>query len=203
MTISLTTFGNTPAAIYLARILADLNNPSLVRKIGAHITSTNSTVRGIVSAYYKEALSSKTAANCLRLLRREIVDSADLNENHTMLLVHQLTRNLRIGIIKRGIRVCTLARKSERVMANLQHRVHNISTEYGIHATTQVYKFNDKSSGLVHVAGYVTTIDHLPNTVFTNHNRFDMDTIQDITPEILMERSTRRLARRGLKFNKE
>ena len=199
MTISETTFGNTPAGMYLARELNDTNNRSLLRKVGAHITATNSAVRDIVNAYNAEVMLPKTAANCLRLLRREIAESVDSTDDT---LVWKLTKNVRIGIIKRGIRLCTLARKAERVMANTHHRVNDITKYDTKHFHVTVYSFRDNNSGRVFEAGQLIQDKENKDEQTNSVNNFHIDDIGDTTAELLMERSNRRLERRGLKFSK-
>jgi hypothetical protein len=184
------------------RVLNTTNNPLLLRKVGASITSTNTSVREIISAYTEEILTPKTAANCLRLMRLDVSNSRSVNEldgtQSTESLVWQLTRNIRIGIIKRGIRVCTLARKAERVMETTHQRVSGITKDIHEHVNRNVYTFKDNNSGVVHRAGSISR--YADQKRVKRVEIFDLESAQDTTPELLMERSNRRIERRGLKF---
>lgn len=189
------TFGNTPAAQYLARELARIGTPALTRSVGRRITSTNNIVNDLLYAYDAQAISTKTLANSLRLMREEV------SIEYTEYLVDQLRKNVQIGLIKRGLRLATISRKSERVMQNPEYRSSErevLEVDGGIETH---YKFRDSNSGKMYSAGMVFHSDgtelFLANdgdVFIAHHEQSDVD---DITPELLHERSDRRCLRQG------
>lgn len=183
------TFGKTPAAKYLARELSRPGNDILVKSVTRRIVSTNTAVNDLVSAYESDELSAKTLANCLRLMREEVAKENSVN------IIDQLRQNVQIGLIKRGIRQSTIARKAERVMVSPDTRscfsepqfISGSENPYAVH-----YEFKDSTSGHVYAAGAKT----LPEGKSYTYSLYSDDVI-DVTPEILMERSNRRCARQG------
>lgn len=194
------TFGKTPAAMYLVRFLNDIEDSILNRSISRRINSTNITVRDLINAYDCQNISSKTVANCLRLMREEIVNDIDCNiyVGTSVSIVDQLRRNVQIGIIKCGLRLCSISNKAERVMRNPEYRSSErevIEVDGGFETH---YKFRDSQSGKLYSAGMVADIDdgeYVGREVFiTHHEQSDVDYI---TPELLHERSDRRCLRQG------
>lgn len=187
------TFGSTPAAMYLARTLNELGNESLKRSVGRRITSTTSAVNDLVGSYERGFLPAKTVANCLRLMREEVTkdeDSVfwmdlDLRSKKQSLyhLVDKLRRNVQIGAIKRGIRLCQIARKAEHVM----------KSPYGLFDDGTKY-FQDIQSGRVFEAGKIFEYMGFDITAVKKFNR---DEVSDVTPELLVERSNKRCKRLG------
>lgn len=183
------TFGKTPAAKYLARELSRPGNDVLIKSVTRRIVSTNTAVNDLVSAYECERLSAKTLANCLRLMREEIAKENSVN------IIDQLRQNVQIGLIKRGIRQSTIARKAERVMVSPETRsifsapqfCTGENKPYAVH-----YEFKDKTSGHIYGAGLKTIPDGISHVY-----RVYADSVKDVSPEILMERSNRRCARQG------
>lgn len=183
------TFGKTPAAKYLARELSRPGNDVLVKSVTRRIVSTNTAVNDLVSAYESEVLTAKTLANCLRLMREEVAKENSVN------IIDQLRQNVQIGLIKRGIRQSTIARKAERVMVSPQTRscfselefTSSSEIPYAIH-----YAFKDSASGHIYFAGLKT----IPEGEVRTHSLHSNDVV-DVTPEILMERSNRRCLRQG------
>ncbi|PJB09487.1 MAG: hypothetical protein CO120_09880, partial [Gammaproteobacteria bacterium CG_4_9_14_3_um_filter_38_9] len=107
------TFGDTPAAMYLARALNELNSLNTSRSAGKRITATRSQVADLEEAYIFGVLSSKTIANCLRLMRLEITSQENPHTDHCKeRLIEQLIRNVQIGYIKKGLRLYSVARKA-------------------------------------------------------------------------------------------
>jgi len=179
------TFGDTPAAMYLARALNELNSLNTSRSAGKRITATRSQVADLEEAYTIGVLPSKTVANCLRLMRLEITSQENPYIDHSVeRLIEQLTRNVQIGYIKKGLRLCSVARKAERKL--------EVSTlEDGFGELTHTVKLFDRQSGKYINAGIIDASGHKSKiTVFS-------DDVETVTPEVLMTRSNRRCARQG------
>ena len=179
------TFGDTPAAMYLTRALNELNSLNTSRSAGKRITATRSQVADLEEAYTIGVLPSKTVANCLRLMRLEITSQENPYIDHSVeRLIEQLTRNVQIGYIKKGLRLCSVARKAERKL--------EVSTlEDGFGELTHTVKLFDRQSGKYINAGIIDASGHKSKiTVFS-------DDVETVTPEVLMTRSNRRCARQG------
>ena len=179
------TFGDTPAAMYLARALNELNSLNTSRSAGKRITATRSQVADLEEAYTIGVLPSKTVANCLRLMRLEITSQENPYIDHSVeRLIEQLTRNVQIGYIKKGLRLCSVARKAERKL--------EVSTlEDGFGELTHTVKLFDRQSGKYINAGIIDASGHKSKiTVFS-------DDVETVTSEVLMSRSNRRCARLG------
>jgi len=179
------TFGDTPAAMYLARALNELNSLNTSRSAGKRITATRSQVADLEEAYTIGVLPSKTVANCLRLMRLEITSQENPYIDHSKeRLIEQLTRNVQIGYIKKGLRLCSVARKAERKL--------EVSTlEDGFGELTHTVKLFDRQSGKYINAGIIDASGHKSKiTVFS-------DDVETVTSEVLMSRSNRRCARLG------
>lgn len=199
--MDINTFGKTPAAMYLVRFLDAIEDESLNRAISRRITSTNNAVRDLLNAYDCQNLSTKTIANCLRLMRQEIVTDVGCHSFTDDTTIDNLRRNVQIGIIKRGLRLCAISRKAERVMQNPDFRSSErevVEVDGGIET---LYKFRDSQSGKLYSAGMVFKSDGtepffgMDGDVFiTHHEQNDVDYI---TPELLHERSNRRCLRQG------
>lgn len=180
------TFGKTPAAKYLARELSRVGNEVLSKSVGRRITSTNTAVKDLVNAYEEECISTKTLANTLRLMREEI------SYEFPFTLVDQLRQNVQIGLIKRGLRLCSVARKAERVMQNPEYRSAEKNVVCDGESVTIFYKFKDSTSGKMYDAGAVFEGD---DRRYVSH--YQQSDVDDITPELLNERSDRRCLRQG------
>lgn len=190
--ISENTFGGTPAAMYLARRLNEIGSKTLTRSVGKQITATNRVVLELINGYESGFISAKTLANTLRLMRKEVSESQDMATAET--LVDQLRRNVQIGLIKRGIRQSTVARKAERVMSAPFDRSSDYYVERGEPRVT-AFSFIDSTSGNRYEAGML--IEHEEEPPMVVKNTFYMEDVNDVTPELLMERSNRRCARLG------
>lgn len=197
MSLSENTFGDTPAALYLVRALNKLNNPSVGRSVGKRITSSSKCVNELVQSYSEGTMSAKSVANCLRLMRLEV--SSGISEYAfpcSQRLIDQLTRNVQIGLIKRAMRLCTIARKAERVMENPTQRGKIINfTRGSVLGDSVQYSFTDSTTKEQYTAGSLFMYPGYPMVTITN--RFDLNEIKDVTPELLMERSNRRCKRLG------
>lgn len=179
------TFGTTPAAKYLIRELSRPGNETRTKSVTRKLVSTNTSINDLLSAYHAGALKSKTFANCLRLMRE------DISRNIQVDIIDQLCQNVQIGFIKRCIRLTTVNRKAERVMISPQNRASKMrSNVYG-----DEYFFVDSTSNKEYHAG---TFYHpiyessKPEVVVARYSQ-----IEDVTPDVLMERSNRRCARLG------
>lgn len=199
--MDINTFGKTPAAMQLVRFLNAIEDAALNLSISRRINSTNVTVRDLIAAYESQALPAKTVANCLRLLRNEIVNDVGSHSFTDDTIVDQLRRNVQIGIIKRGLRLCTISRKAEIVMQNPEVRssereVVEVDGGFETH-----YKFRDSQSGKSYTAGMIFKSDgtepffDMDGEVFVTH--YEQSNVDFITPELLHERSNRRCLRRG------
>lgn len=114
------TFGESPAAMYLARTLMELDDKSITRSVGKRITTTAKCVNDIVFAYEVGSLPAKTAANCLRLMRADI-KQVESDFKSKVNLVEQLCANVQIGFIKRAMDLTQKARKIERTVRHPQY----------------------------------------------------------------------------------
>jgi hypothetical protein len=184
------TFGNTPAAKYLVRELNCRGQDSINRAVGKRITATASLVRDLVNAYSEGTLPAKTVANTLRLMREEIVRENAHSYSDDKLLDH-LRSNVQIGYIKQGIRLCTVARKAERVMQSPLKRASG-TKKVGNHVH---FSFKESSTGAQYTAGAMYE-DGAGNYRFATRH-FKLDEVADVTPEILEARSIKRCTRLG------
>lgn len=192
MKLAHNTFGRTPAAMYLARLLNDRNDSNQARSVGKQITATNRAVNELTQCYEAGALSAKTLANVLRLMRSEVTNGEPLGEP----IIDQLRRNIQIGLIKRGIRLSTVARKAERVMSSPDARAarrHAYSP--GPDIVVESFYFNDSTTNTEYHAGDRIHIEGEQSRLVGKI--VYPDDVGDVTPELLMQRSDRRCARQG------
>lgn len=180
-------FGDTPAAHYLARALNASGSKSLARNAGRSITNTAKQVGELISAYETGAIQSKTVANCLRLMRQDISSNEYFGEGFSELrLITRLTQNIQIGYIKRAMRMCVSAKKSERVMANPTRRGARAELEG---TGGSVIQYFDKDLKSYVTAGYYTPEGEKYLQLV------DCDQVQTVTSEDLHNRSTARCIR--------
>ena len=179
------TFGDTPAAMYLARALNELNSLNLSRSAGKRITATRKQVVDLEEAYTVGVLPSKTVANCLRLMRLEIASQENpYTDRCKERLIEQLIRNVQIGYIKKGLRLCSVARKAER-------KLEVASLEDGFGELSYTVKLYDRQSEKYVNAGVINSEGLKTKTVVFSSE------VETVTPEVLMTRSNRRCARQG------
>jgi len=179
------TFGDTPAAMYLARALNELNSLNLSRSAGKRITATRKQVLDLEEAYTVGVLPSKTVANCLRLMRLEIASQENpYTDRCKERLIEQLIRNVQIGYIKKGLRLCSVARKAER-------KLEVASLEDGFGELSYTVKLYDRQSEKYVNAGVINSEGLKTKTVVFSSE------VETVTPEVLMTRSNRRCARLG------
>lgn len=181
------TYGKTPAAIYLERAIEGEPN-SVKRSVGQSISNTKRQVHELLDSFERDALTSKTVANILRLMRE------DVSRNRKDTLISMLSSNVQIGHIKRAIRLMTEQRKNETMMnkpsvlerfSYEEYRPKNFPRgEIYVKRITrngevigECMKFDDG-----YVSSYAIKVD-----IYT----------EDKTPEELMEKSIKRLERLG------
>jgi hypothetical protein len=192
------TFGSTPAAMYLCRLLNEGKKELLRRSVGRRITGTASQVNQLIRAYEYRNINPKTLANCLRLMREEI----SVGE-FGITIEEQLCRNVQIGYIKQGIRLATIGRKAERVMVSPESRSTKITSEHTDDGIYGEYFFKDSESGALYKAGesyqYIDDTgrqaDDWNGADWKDVNRLKSTEVNHITPELLHERSLRRCIR--------
>lgn len=185
--IDIDSFGDTPAAHYLARALDESGNKSFVRNAGRSITNTAKQVGELINAYENGAIQSKTVANCLRLMRQDISSNEYFGEGFSDLrLITRLTQNIQIGYIKRAMRMCVSAKKSERVMANPVVRGTRAELDNTGGAVIQYF---DKDLKSYVTAGYLTPDGEKYLQLV------DCDQVQTVTSEDLHKRSEARCIR--------
>jgi hypothetical protein len=220
MNLDPTTYGKTPAAIYLVRVLNSIDNEKLARKAGKAISATNKLVSELVDAYDCDAISTTTLATSLRLIRKSIMDSENTTQvplfgttdcltvciHDAYCVVNDLTRNIQIGVVKRAMRLASIAKKGERVAANAHRRTKQVRdsniTRMPQNIQAREHTFSD-DFGNVYVGGM--SIKHTTDTEYgaAQPVKIYSDNIRDNTVEKLIERSTKRLARRGMEYSKD
>lgn len=196
MNLNENTFGNSPGSMYLVRVLNELNNESLSRNIGKRITATGKNVADLVNAYY-DGMSPKTVANCLRLMREEISTEAKAAfgvGKSDEALVDQLRRNVQIGYIKRAMRLCVIARKSEKVMDNPRKKSGSSMKMHGDMKERAMFFYDDATTKQL-IAGVQYTYE--TGEVIKHVNIHELEEIQDVNSDMLMQRSIRRCKRLG------
>lgn len=183
------TFGSTPAAIYLAETLTKIGNERLSRSVSRTVNGSQTAVKQIVKAFEAGTLVADTVGNILRLMRLEVVNEPMEKEFSDLRLVQQLSKNVRIGSIKKAIRMAQRASIANRVMGRpVDDHERDDFMRYG-HGITVERCFWDEDklilAGIIRksLGGYVK----IPNTGMISYDT--------TTPELLMERSIARRKR--------
>lgn len=185
--LHINTFGSTPAAIYLVKTLNSIDDPSLNKNISRSIIKVSTQVSELVSAYTIGKLSSTTVANSLRLMRLDIPSKINfLDEKSERTLAIKLACNVMISYIKRAGRMCEVAARNRRVMANPDER--GIFFE-GSMLKDAVVGYVNKDTGRMTIAGSVN------KDGTTSVAPVDLYSCQIVNEHILMQRSKKRLAR--------
>jgi len=199
--ISLNTYGNSPGAEYLCRELNKLADSVILRNVGKQITSTYKQVADLKNSYQNGFVSSKTFANCLRLMRLDVsISTFTLPCN---VLIDQLRRNVQIAAIKKALRQSEIASKAYRVMQNPQKKSKHFITETKItdnnfKTILTKYYFKDKSTNRkYYLAGCHTKCEYTDGSTeeFLSVSIFNDDNVNDITSEVLHARSEARCKR--------
>jgi hypothetical protein len=186
--LDLNTFGASPAAEYLARTLNTLDNSTLTRNISRSIAKTATQVAELVTAYDCGNLSAKTVANSLRLMRSDVqLPWQFLDEKSLNTLVVKLAINIQIAHIKRAMRMCFSAKKSERVMANPTARGIPVDME-GTGGGITIMYYDKELKGHV-TAGYIDPDGEKWN------QQVGLEEVQVISDELLHARSAKRCIR--------
>lgn len=186
-------YGNSPAAMYLARTIIEIGNPSYTRSVGKKITGTSESVNQLIDAVHNNVMSAKNAATFFRLMREEVTNSEYVGNfnNHQLgdiVLAEHLRRNVQIGYIKEGIRICTLTSKAERVMKNPKKRGNK-----EVLFSQNCYTFVDRQSGKKCYAGFE---DDTQEYSVAHFQKDDFKTFE------LMEKSRQRCIRQGKEWTK-
>jgi len=176
------TFGATPAAQYLVRIISE-RNPFVMKNCSNRIRTFNTNVNEIERSVADGAMTAHVAANLLRLLRNDAAAIALPDDVVDGKFISQLLRNIIIGHIKRAIRRVTTVRKIENGNVNL-HKVKRKAAK-SVGDGTIVYS----------ILGYIAGIEAHGGYIRTNPT-YGLIT-DETTPELLMERSNRRCLRQG------
>ena len=187
MNIAIDTFGNTPAAKYLARLLNELNNKNVLSAVGKRITATSRQVTELADAYEVNMISPKTLGNCLRLMREDIVIEPEIINCDR--IISQLCSNVRIGFIKRLMFTAKLASKAD----SLMNRPNSLKTSFTENGIKEFWYF-DKESDQNILAG-IEVLDDNGGTNYIGPYFPAFDRYQKITPRLLNERSEKRCAR--------
>ena len=183
--LQLNSFGKSPAAEHLVRRLNALTagKSEASRSASKSIRLFNENIKCILEAVDHEAMTAKVAANLLRLLRSEAqticVQAPDEREHIT-----NLTRNVVIGNIKQAIRKITVIRQVQNNSSTFAKakRSGRVSDCLGRKCSVEV---------MGHPAGYLTHQD-----VWVQWTPFTWTIQDEVTAEILHERSDRRQARK-------
>jgi hypothetical protein len=180
-----TTFGKTPAGLYLVRFLNE-NNPRAGKACSVRAQTFNMNVNQIEQAV-RTGMTPRVAANLLRLLRDE---ATTIDFDDTIIkdgkFIAQLLRNVIIGNIKRALRVVSTLRKIENGNTNPAQlsRKAAVHTIPGINATYYT------------ILGYPAGVIHDDGDFYRQIPDYDQ-IFDETTPELLMERSDRRCLRQG------
>lgn len=205
-TLDLNTFGKTPAAHYLVRTLNEIGSEALARSTGKRITATCTMVANLVYCYSRGRLDAKVLANTMRLMRKEVSSeywnfeyqsNAPMSKEH---LVHKLRQNIQIGHIKQAIRLATVGRKCEHVMTSpdgkgtLSDHAEYTDTQ-GRKIRNEYFSYFDKQLGKNVTAG----IRRFEDDKFDRQHAFIANSKEhdDVSAQILHERSDRRCTRQG------
>ena len=188
--LQLNSFGKSPAAEHLVRQLNALTvgKSEASRSVSKSIRLFNENIKCILEAVDHEAMTAKVAANLLRLLRSEAQtvniqawdDAGVCTREH----ITNLTRNVVIGNIKQAIRKITVIRQVQNNSSTFAKakRSGRVSDCLGRKCSVEV---------MGHPAGYLTHQD-----VWVQWTPFTWTIEDEVTAEILHERSDRRQARK-------
>ena len=188
--LQLNSFGKSPAAEHLVRQLNALTvgKSEASRSVSKSIRLFNENIKCILEAVDHEAMTAKVAANLLRLLRSEAQtvniqawdDAGVCTREH----ITNLTRNVVIGNIKQAIRKITVIRQVQNNSSTFAKakRSGQVSDCLGRKCSVEV---------MGHPAGYLTH-----QGVWVQWTPFTWTIEDEVTAEILHERSDRRQARK-------
>lgn len=197
-----TTFGSNPGAKYLCRTLNEIGSINILRNTGKRITGTAAQVAELETAYSISAISPKTLANSLRLMREEIRNSITETGFTKTNLVEQLRSNVQIGLIKRGLRLAAVGRKAERVMDAPHNRASNVFSTIGTEDVDggikrSDYYFKDSTTDRFFCAGHTWhDCEKIPAEFLSKCvTRLASEEVDSGITELLNERSEARCSR--------
>lgn len=95
------TYGNTPAAIFLAERLNTLGNQVMIRKVSSFLDQKNRVLNEVVEAHLAGYLSTRALSALVNLMRREVADSKKQVGDE---LAQNLMHNVMVGKIKSVLR---------------------------------------------------------------------------------------------------
>lgn len=93
------TFGGTPAAIYLADRLNEVNSKPLTRYVGSRLVFINQSINELVEAHYQGIISAPTLGRMLGMLRETTKQTYERIHARDPLTAN-LTNNVMIGQLK-------------------------------------------------------------------------------------------------------
>ena len=200
--MNINTFGKSPAAHYLTRLLIDLGDKQLTRACTVRLNYFNENVKSIKQSVDDNSMTAKVAANLFRMLREEATKiELEPQDSPVFKFVSQLLRNTIIGNIKVSIRGCTVIRKiengnvSESKLKRVGKKLESDSDD------ALCNKGAKKYSILSYTAGYVFEQDKEPWRLMRTTP--SLNEIKDlVTPEILHSRSLKRCKRMGKDWTK-
>ena len=112
------TFGDAPAALYLARVLNDRQDRPLARKVARVLAQGRERVASVARAHVEfDALDTKTFARLLPLISEHLQRSVTLSLAEQDEHVRNLTLNVMEGSVKTWKRRVEHARRKERQLA--------------------------------------------------------------------------------------
>lgn len=118
VSLDLNTFGDTPAAIYLADLLNQKNNPVLARKTAKILAEGREIVADLARAHLEyDALTTKTMAKLIPLLSAYFQTKSAEPLRHMDEHVANLTINVLEGNLKTWKNRVQKARRDERALA--------------------------------------------------------------------------------------
>jgi hypothetical protein len=149
-----TTYGKSPAAMYLARVLNEINDPYLNRAIGKRISGTSSMVKMLVESYQADTMSSSAVSGFLSLMYEDMKAKNAIksgpNGKPKFEFAFHLCYNVRIGMIRSAKRMCQRAKKSEKCV---QRAILRDKEDSANSVTSNLIAYRDKETGSVVYAG--------------------------------------------------
>jgi hypothetical protein len=178
------TFGKTPAAIYLAHRLNELNDPKYTRKISADIHRMQGLFVEVIEAHDAGFLSIKSLSFFMNNARRSIKDKADDYLSQALYVGsggHQMPDRLSVDLMSNVLLgpITSVFRRSIKV-ASLKAQQQHLKDE----DCTHFLPSNDGKHA-------IATVKHS-----IIKKKITVGSISDLTtPEVLIERSKNKLAK--------
>lgn len=178
------TYGKTPAAIFLADRLNQLGDPVLARKVGKNISTMQSLVAELYKSNIAGTLSAHTIGNIAGIYRKQTLEVHDKMVASNDELVINLMTNVMIGDIKRIQRQVMDARHAEQYRARVLGK------------PSRYFDARDGDQQILTAAEHAIVAE-MRNGRVRGAKILVEDMHDPITPEILVERSKRKLVKRG------